>query len=79
MPVVAAAGPSGMTSEHLKSILENVRDCELLFSSLFNSSLVPGFPQDSGSTLSGTIEAQWGGVLSWQGNVFRRLFARTIA
>ena len=27
----AAAGPSGMTSEHLKSILENARDCELLF------------------------------------------------
>ena len=27
----AAAGSSGMTSEHLKSILENAHDCELLF------------------------------------------------
>ena len=39
----AAAGPSGMTSEHLKSILENARDCELLFqvAQLFARARIP--------------------------------------
>ena len=61
----AAAGPSGMTSEHLKSILENARDCDEVLEALRVGRLT-------------ALQKPNGGVRGIV-DVFRRLVARTIA
>ena len=79
----AAAGPSGMTSEHLKSILENARDCELLFqvAQLFARARIPHEILEALRVGRLTaLQKPNGGVRGIvAGDVFRRLVARTIA